>query len=79
MPTTKLRINITADREMERALSLAAKRARVPVATKAAELLRLALEIEEDQVLFELAETRLNDKNAKYLSHRTFWRQALAR
>ena len=79
MPTTKLRINITADRDMERALSLAAKRARVPVATKAADLLRLALEIEEDQVLFELAEARLDDKNAKYLSHRTFWRKAMAR
>ncbi|MBI2100144.1 MAG: hypothetical protein HYT48_02275 [Candidatus Vogelbacteria bacterium] len=78
MPTIKSRINITADRAMKRALTQAAKREQVPVATKAAALLRLALELEEDQFFGALAEERLKDKKAKYLSHEEFWRRALS-
>ena len=63
---------------MERALVQAAKRDRLPVATKAAQLLQLALEIEEDQIWAELAEARLKD-GSKFISHETFWRRALAR
>lgn len=77
MSTVKSRINITADREVELAITRAAKRDQMPVATKAAELLRLALELEEDLVLGTMAEARLKDKKAKYLSHAEFWRRAL--
>ncbi|MBI2098008.1 MAG: toxin-antitoxin system, antitoxin component [Candidatus Vogelbacteria bacterium] len=77
MPTIKARINVTADGVVEEALARAAKRDHVPVATKAAELLRLALEIEEDEVWTELAATR--EKNGRFISHRTFWKKALAR
>jgi uncharacterized protein (DUF1778 family) len=45
MPTTKQRINITADKDLEEALRLAAKHDKVSVASKAAELLRFALDI----------------------------------
>jgi len=77
MPTTKTRINITADPATERALTLAAKRDRVPVATKAVQLLQLALEIEEDQIWAELALERL--KHGKFISHEEAWRRALGR
>lgn len=79
MATIKRRINITADREVELALTRAARRDGVPVATKAAELLRVALEIEEDQIFGEIAEARAKQKNVKYLSPQAFWRKALSR
>ena len=50
-----------------------AKRDRVPVATKAAHLLSLALEIEEDQMLDALA-TKRDTPRAKFVSHALAWR-----
>ena len=73
MSTVKSRINITAGRDIERALIKAAKRDQVPVATKAAELLRLGLEIEEDLILGQIAEERLADKKARYITHEQAW------
>jgi len=72
MATNKTRINITADSEMEIALKRAAKRERVPVATKAAELLAFALSLEEDIVLGFVAEKRRAAKGA-YVSHKKAW------
>jgi hypothetical protein len=73
MSTIKTRINITASREMERALAAIAKRDRVPVATKAAELLCLALELEEDLMLGAIAEERMKG-NPRYISHEKAWK-----
>jgi len=73
MSTIKKRINITADIDVESALLRAAKRDKVPVASKAADLLRLALEIEEDSYFATLASRRLGEK-VKYLSHEKVWR-----
>ena len=50
-----------------------AKRDRVPLATKAAHLLSMALEIEEDQVLDALAAKR-DARRAKFVSHALAWR-----
>lgn len=61
MSTTKQRINITADAATEVALKRAAKRDGVPVATKAAELVMIGLELEED-----IALAALGDERAKY-------------
>lgn len=74
MPTTKQRINITTNREVETALKMSAKRDRVPVASKAAELLRLALEIEEGRYFAEIARRR-DTPDAKYISHDAFWKK----
>ena len=74
MPTIKPRINITADKDVERSLVAAAKRDGVPMAAKAAELLRLALELEEDLALGQIAEERLRSKNIKWVSHKAAWR-----
>jgi hypothetical protein len=72
MPTIKKRINITLPENIERALARAAHRDRLPEATKATELLRLALEIEEDSLWESLAETR-DKKGARFVSHKQAW------
>lgn len=73
MPTTKTRINISLSDEMETILSGLAKRDAVPRATKAVDLMRLAMEIEEDIALNRIAESRDTDK-AKFISHEEAWR-----
>ena len=73
MPTTKARINVTLSPDVERALSRIAARDAVPAATKAAHLIRLALEIEEDEVLDVLARRRDTAK-ARFVPHRRAWK-----
>ncbi len=73
MPTVKQRINITADKEMESALKRIAKRDRVPTACKAAELIALALELEEDIVLASIANER-SAKPTRFISHESAWK-----
>ena len=68
----KKRINITADAEVEKLLTRSAKRDNIPVTSKAAELLRLALELEEDVALASLAEKRLLKKE-RFVSHEKAW------
>ncbi len=72
MATTKKRINITLAPDVERALAVLAKRDAVPEATKASELMRVALEIEEDEVWNMLATTR-DTKKARFVSHEAAW------
>lgn len=74
MPTTKARLNISLPPEVKKALHRLAERDRIPEATKAARLLELALEFEEDQVWNEIAEKR-DKKGAKFISHARAWRQ----
>jgi hypothetical protein len=69
----KKRISISADKDIEEALTQAAKRDGVLVTTKATELLRLALELEEDMALASLAEQRTK-RPAKFLSHDQVWK-----
>ena len=69
MPTTKKSINISISKELDSALRTIAKRDRVPEATKAAQMLQIALELEEDKILSEIAERR-DTKGAKYISHK---------
>jgi len=73
MATTKKRINITLPPAEEEAISKLAKRDQVPEATKAAQLLRLALEIEEDEVWDQIATKRLKTSK-KMLSHKEVWK-----
>lgn len=73
MATTKTRINVSISSDVERALIALAKRDQVPHATKAAELLRQALEIEEDQVFDRVAAGR-DSVSSKFLSHKAVWR-----
>lgn len=65
-------MNITLPGELEWALARSAKRDSVPQASKAANLLRLALEIEEDMGWDALARAR-DTKEAKFVSHEQAW------
>lgn len=72
MPTDKKRINVSLSPSVDRVLTKVAQRDGVPVATKAAELLSFALEVEEDAVLGTLAVSR-DTKTARFVSHRRAW------
>ena len=72
MPTNKTRINIVTEPEVEKALKESARRENIPVATKAAELLILALSLEEDSALGVIAHQRARKKNT-YVPHMKAW------
>ena len=72
MTTTKKRINITLPPEVDRLLSGIARRDNVPQATKAAALLEIALEIEEDEAWEKMAKKR-DTKRARFVSHKKAW------
>ena len=72
MATTKQRINITVEPDMGEALLASARQDKVPVASKAHDLLRLALEIEEDLAWAKLVNHRLKMKGT-IVSHKKTW------
>lgn len=72
MPTTKKRVNISLSKDTERALSKLAERDRMPQATKAARLIEIALEAEEDRVWDAIAHKR-DTKNARFVPHHKVW------
>lgn len=72
MGTTKKRINISVSSDVEKAIESLAKRDEVPVATKAAQLVRNALEIEEDFALAKLADERLRTEK-EWFTHEEVW------
>jgi len=67
MPTTKKRLNITLSDELAELIKLLSERDNVPLATKAAELLKKAVEEEEDEVLAMMAEERVKERKLKKL------------
>lgn len=73
MATVKTRINISVPPETRRTLSRLAKRDSVPEATKAAQLLAIALEYEEDEAWNALAGKR-DQHGAKFVSHEYAWK-----
>ncbi len=73
MATTKTRINISLSDDVEKALKALAKRDQVPSATKAVELLRQAIETEEDYVFDVIANER-DTENVKLVSHKMAWK-----
>jgi len=73
MLTTKKRLNISLSPDMETVIKRLAERDKVPQASKAAELLLIALEIEEDVAWDKLAQNR-DKRGVKFLSHKTAWR-----
>ena len=76
MPTSKKRLNITLPEETRLYLKQLAVKDNVPEATKAAELLQKALEIEEDAYFSKMADLRAK-KGGKFLSHEDFWSKVL--
>lgn len=73
MATTKPRLHISLSKAEEQFLAMLAKRDQMPRATKAAQLVRAAMEIEEDFALSKLAEER-DVPGAPRMSHDAFWK-----
>ncbi|MFA6447006.1 MAG: hypothetical protein WCW31_01980 [Patescibacteria group bacterium] len=73
MPSNKTRINLTVPAVMERDLQRIARRDDRSLATTALDLLRLALDIEEDGALLQIAKER-DKKSAIFISHARAWR-----
>ena len=73
MPTLKRRINISLPSDTESTLIRLAKRDQVPMATKAADLIRIALQVDEDDVWNEIASQR-DKKGSRLISHKFAWR-----
>ena len=72
MPTIKRRVNISISKPIEEALEKLARRDQVPEATKAAELLQAAIELDEDQVWDAIASAR-DIKKAKFVPNKKAW------
>lgn len=72
MPTTKQRINICVPPYLNTALKKLSRKENVPVATKALELLKNALEMEEDKIFNHIAAGR-DTQTAKYITHDELW------
>jgi len=72
MPTDKKRIYVTLPQDTEHALYALAQRDATAPATKAAELIKLALEIFEDDMLEKIASARDRQKT-DVLSHEEAW------
>ena len=73
MATSKKRINISLPKDLEEVLTVLAERDDVPQATKAVQLLRLAVEIDEDEVFGRIAEAR-DTKESKFIPHNKAWK-----
>ena len=76
MATVKPRLHISLSTDEERFLASLAKRDQVPRATKAAQLVRQAMEIEEDFALSQIAATR-DVPGAQWINEKDFWKAAL--
>lgn len=76
MPTSKKRLNITLPKDARIYLKKLALRDEVPEATKAAQLVQMAMEIEEDAYFAKMAEERAR-KNAGTISSEEFWSKVL--
>jgi hypothetical protein len=74
MPTKQPRVNVVLERPLYEALSRLAQRDEVSLSLKARDLLKSALEIEEDVVLARFAEERERSfDRKKALSHSQAW------
>ena len=73
MPTLKTRVNLAVPKDVHRAIKILARREDVPVATKALDLIKRALEIDEDIALEKIVKERLK-KRVKFISHDRVWK-----
>lgn len=70
---TKKRINISVSADINRILMQLAKRDDVPVAAKTLELIKQAIELEEDIALEAIA-SRRDTPNARHFSDEEAWK-----
>lgn len=73
MATNKKRINVTLDSDLEFLIETLANRDQMSQSSKAVQLIRMAIELDEDEVLNQLAQRR-DDKKAKFIPHDQAWK-----
>ncbi len=74
MPTKNPRINVVLEKPLYDVIEISAKREGVSLSLKVRDLLREAIEIEEDLYLAYLAKAREDSLNTKgALNHREVW------
>jgi hypothetical protein len=74
MTTSKPRINVSFSSDIVEILQRSAKRDQMPIATKVAQLVHSALELEEDEYFAKLASSRLTQDNRPSISHASAWK-----
>ena len=73
MPTSKKRTNVILPKDVDIVLTYLSERDDVSKSTKAVQLIKIAIQIEEDDVWNSLAEKR-DTKNARFISHKDAWK-----
>lgn len=73
MPTLKKRINLSLDDNLYKAIDALSNRDNVPKAAKIVEFIKLAIEIEEDDIWNVIAEER-DTPDAEFISHEDAWK-----
>lgn len=74
MPAKNPRVNVVLERPLYKAVELSAKKAGVSLSLKVRDLVREALEIEEDMALAAIAGDREKTfKKSKALKHEEVW------
>jgi predicted DNA-binding protein len=76
MPTTKKRLNLTLPKDIEMHIDGMAKAEGVPAGKIAIELIKIALELEDDAYFAKKAEERAKKKN-KLIPQDEAWKQIL--
>lgn len=72
MPTTKKRVNLSLSDQLDSTLEYLANRDQMPKASKVIDLIQIAIEIDEDLSLADIAKSR-DDEKSKFLSHEEAW------
>ncbi len=73
MSTSKKRLSLILPKDVAEMLAGFSKRDKVSVTAKAIELLKIAIEIEEDAVWEQMASER-DTPDAEFISHEEFWK-----
>ncbi|MEI8230625.1 MAG: hypothetical protein WCG83_05850 [Candidatus Peregrinibacteria bacterium] len=76
MPTKKRRLNITLNKDTALYLKQISIRDDIPEATKAAEMVEMAMAFEEDAFFSKRAEA-IDKKTKRWISHEKFWSNLL--
>lgn len=78
MPTTQPRLNVVLEPPLYEVIKDAAARDGLSLSTKARDLIRLAVEMEEDVALEALVAERMKDPGEP-IPHDAFWKEAKKR
>jgi hypothetical protein len=73
MPSTKHRINLTVPADLDRVLQRLAHRDETSISAKTLDLIKRAIEIEEDEKFLTIANQRDKSKG-KYVAHTDAWK-----